>query len=163
MTPGTYGPDRSDALIGRDLGDYRLEELLGGGVNGRVYRARRVARPTDAPDGTGAPTANEPAGPTPPEVVAIKVLLPDEHLSPEENADLRRRLLQEAETLGRLHHPNILSILDVGPPNDELTYLVLPYMANGTLANRMSLGTLPFTEVSRIITQIAGALDYAHG
>lgn len=160
MTPGTNGPDRSDPLIGRELGDYRLEEPLGAGVNGRVYRARRIAKAAEA---AAAPTANEPAGPAQPEVVAIKVLLPDEHLSPEEKADLRRRLLREAETLGRLHHPNILSILAVGPETDELTYLVLPYMANGTLASRMSLGTLPFTEVARIITQIASALDYAHG
>ena len=154
MTPGTSGTDGTDgagadALVGREIAGYRLEELLGAGVNGKVYRARRVAQPTGAGESSG------------PEMVAIKVLLPDERMTAEQYDEFHHRLLREAETLQRLHHPNILSILSVGT-QDNLTYLVLPYLANGTLAKLMSIGTLPFTEVKRIITQLASALDYAH-
>ena len=145
MTPGTNGPDGSDALIGHEIAGYRLEELVGAGVNGKVYRARRVAQASDA---ANANTALEPAGPAGPEVVAIKVLLSDERMTSEQYDEFHRRLLREAETLQRLHHPNILSILSVGT-QDNLTYLVLPYLANGTLASLMSIGNLPFAEVAR--------------
>ena len=171
MTPETDGTDGtgSDPLIGREIAGYRLEALLGSGINGKVYRARRIAKPAEAAEESEATEATEAIEPSEagassawPDVVAIKALLPDERMTSEQNAEFRRRLRREAETLQRLHHDNILSVLDVRTEDGDLAYMVMPYLANGTLAKLMSIGTLPFAEVERIITQLASALDYAH-
>jgi putative two-component system response regulator len=88
--------------------------------------------------------------------VAIKVL-------PEffaEDETYRDRFQQEARSVARLKHPNILSVFDFGQA-DGITYLVLELVEGGTLAQ--SLGApMELEEVVRILQPLASALDHAH-
>src|SRR5690606_6375479 len=59
------------------------------------------------------------------------------HGSAAEIARARQRLLREAEVLRKLHHPNIVRLLDVVDEGDEIV-LVMPYMAAGSLAERVA-------------------------
>ena len=82
------GPPR-DSLIGRTLGDYRVEALLGAGGMGEVHRARDLKLERE---------------------VAIKILPPDLAADPDRLA----RFANEARLLAGLNHPNIITIHDVG-------------------------------------------------
>jgi serine/threonine protein kinase len=118
------------------LGPYQIEELLGAGGMGRVYRARdtRLHR-----------------------TVAIK-LLPDDRL-----ADPRRkvRLLQEARAASALNHPNIVTLFDIASDNG-CDFLVLEYVSGKTLAQSIPPKGLPLADALNFATQTAGALAAAH-
>jgi len=119
------------------LGDrYRLHgEVMRGGM-ARVYRAYDMVRGSE---------------------VAIKVLRPE--LAAALGLD---RFLREIRILGRLHHPNILPLLDSREGGGSL-YYVSPYIAGSSLQRRLEReGPLPFVEAVRIGRDIAAALDHAH-
>jgi eukaryotic-like serine/threonine-protein kinase len=87
--------------------------------------------------------------------VAIKVL------RPELAAALgHERFLREIRILGRLHHPNILPLLDSGQGGGSL-YFIAPYIARSLQRRLEQHGPLPLTEVARIARDVAAALDYA--
>ncbi len=72
------------------------------------------------------------------------------------------RLRREAVTMSELNHPNAMPILEVIADGDGLA-LVLPYAANGSLAQRLAAkGSLQPVEVVNVIGPIADALDAAH-
>jgi hypothetical protein len=82
--------------------------------------------------------------------------------SASEIARSRQRLLREAEVLRRLHHPNVVGLLDVIDEGDEIV-LVMPYMAGGSLAERVAQhGPAPADEVERQARRLLGALSSAH-
>lgn len=84
------------------------------------------------------------------------------HGSAAEIARARQRIEREAEVLARLHHPNVVELLDVLEEGDELT-LVMPYLTGGTLADRVSRhGPAPAEEVERLLEALSGALAAAH-
>lgn len=84
------------------------------------------------------------------------------HGSAAEIARARQRLLREAEVLRKLHHPNIVRLLDVVDEGDEIV-LVMPYMAAGSLAERVAQhGPAPAAEVERQARRLIGALASAH-
>ncbi len=89
--------------------------------------------------------------------VAIKVL-PKEFLN---DLGIRARFEREAHTIARLRHPAIVPVFDQGEHNGQ-PYLVMRYMTNGSLADRLREGALPVESAERIILRIAEALDYAH-
>jgi serine/threonine protein kinase len=153
MGPGTGGPA---TLIGREIAGYRLERVLGVGLTGAVYLGRSIAGNEERAANTDNPKK--------PGEVAIKILLPSWEISADEERkkDFLSRFNREARTLKRLQHPNLVSVLDSGE-QDDLTYMVMPYLTGGTLGERMAVGELPFTEVAQWIKQLAAALDYAHG
>lgn len=126
-----------DPLVGLQLGAYRLDRRLGGGVMALVYRG------VDQRNGRA---------------VAVKVLLP--------NADpvLRSRFRQEARTHRRLAHPNIVPILDVGEaPTSGLTYLVMELIEGPNLGDVLEeYGRLGSAEAAQLLAPIAWALDYSH-
>ena len=68
--------------------------------------------------------------------------------------------MREAKAIARLDHPNILPVYDFGQ-SDELSYIVMKYVAGGTLKDRLGqpLGAAEFLP---IVKQIATALDHAH-
>lgn len=139
-----------DGLVGRVIGGYRLNRLLGSGGTGAVFLGERED--------------SLPAGDAPPEQAAIKVLIPPMQLSANDQAEFRTRFRREAEALQQLRHPHILSVRALG--EDEATglpYMVLPYLDGGTLATRLAAGALALTEASQYFAQLADALDYAHG
>lgn len=94
--------------------------------------------------------------------VAVEVLNPELLGAPVEQ-DFRARFATEAAVVARLDHPNILGLRDYGEAEGTL-YLVMPYVAGGTLEDRLR-GTsgLPLDLAGRYLRQAALALDYAHG
>ena len=121
---------------GARLGPYEIEEAIGAGGMGEVYRARdtRLERS-----------------------VAIKVL-PD-HLA--QNPELRQRLEREAKAVSSLSHPHICPLYDIGH-EDGVDYLVMEFIEGETLADRLAKGPISMEETLNIGTQIADALEKAH-
>jgi Tol biopolymer transport system component len=121
---------------GQKLGSYEIEEQIGAGGMGEVYRARdpRLER-----------------------TVAIKVL-PERTA---DSADLKERFQREARAISSLSHPNICILHDVGE-QDGRDYLVMEYLEGETLAERLTTGPVGTPEMMRIAIQIADALDSAH-
>jgi hypothetical protein len=79
-----------------------------------------------------------------------------------EIARAHQRLMREADVLRRLHHPNVVRLLDVVDEGDEIV-LVMPYMAGGSLAERVTQhGPAPADEVERQAMRLLGALASAH-
>ncbi len=126
------------ALEGRTLGRYRLLKGIGQGGMAEVYLAEdeRLERQ-----------------------VAIKIL--PAALAREGN--FLARFEREARSAARLHHPNILQIHDFGQ-QDGITYLVMPYLPGGTLAQRIAQarGPLPLDKVVLWTSEMASALQFAH-
>ncbi|HZS07532.1 MAG TPA: protein kinase [Blastocatellia bacterium] len=132
----------SDQMIGQLLdAKYRIEELCGRGGMGAVYRATHV--------GTGRS-------------VAVKVIAPE--LAG--NSEFIERFRQEAKTIGRLRHPNIVNVTDfgiTGAGDQTLAYLVMEYLEGGTLSTRLkSKRPIPLDEALAILTQTCAAIDEAH-
>jgi len=74
----------------------------------------------------------------------------------------RQRLLREAEVLRRLHHPNVVRLLEVVEEGDDVV-LVMPYLAGGNLADRVAQhGPAPADEIDRLAQRLLGALAEAH-
>lgn len=121
---------------GRMLGRYRLESLVGRGGMAEVWRAEdtKLGR-----------------------AVAVKVILAA-HATDRNFVD---RFLREARVVASLEHPNILPVYDVGE-EEELPFLVMPFLDGGTLRDRMQRGPVPLADAAAFIGQLAGALDAAH-
>jgi len=84
------------------------------------------------------------------------------HGSADDMARARQRIEREAEVLTRLHHPNVVELLEVVEEGDELT-LVMPYLTGGTLAERVARhGPAPVEEVERLADVLSSALAAAH-
>jgi len=116
---------------------YRVLRLLGRGGMGAVYLAHEDGLDRD---------------------VAIKVLPPERAHSPE----LRERFRREARTAARLTHPNVVPLHTFGEARGMM-YYVMGYVHGESLAARLAReGRLPEPETRRLLTEIAGALDYAH-
>lgn len=122
---------------GTVIGDYEVEQLLGRGGMGAVYRGRheRLDKP-----------------------VAIKVIAAN--LSGD--ADAVERFEQEAQVLARLSHPNIVDVLSVGALPDGRSYIVMELLTGEDLQERIDRGPLPFDDALDILDQIARGLEAAH-
>jgi eukaryotic-like serine/threonine-protein kinase len=127
---------REPLRAGAKLGPYEIVEPLGSGGMGDVYRARdtRLGRQ-----------------------VAIKVLAPEFS----EDAERKQRFQREAKTISSLSHPNICTLFDVGE-QEGTDYLVMEYLEGETLAERLTRGALPLTELLKTGIQIGEALGRAH-
>src|SRR5262245_24121999 len=91
--------------------------------------------------------------------VAIKTLLPD--LPAEMMGDVRERFLREARSAGRLNHPNIVTIFDVGE-QDGVAYIAMEVLEGRSLQQMLREPTrLPLASIVDIGAQIADALDEA--
>ena len=69
---------------------------------------------------------------------------------------------RQTDKLRTLHHPNILTIYDIGSVGG-IRYQVTPYITAGSLVDRLRNGPLLFRDALRYANQIASALDYLHG
>ncbi len=121
---------------GQLLGSYKILSLLGAGGMGEVYRAKddRIGRE-----------------------VAIKVLKPAFSADP----DRLRRFEQEARAAGRLNHPNILALYDVG--NHEGSPYIVSELSHGeTLRDRLRGKPLPLRKAIDYALQMARGLAAAH-
>jgi eukaryotic-like serine/threonine-protein kinase len=130
------GDEPAVAMIGRQIGPYRIVAPLGKGGMGVVYRARDSKLNREA---------------------AIKVLPP--HLT--EDPERRARLAREARLLATLNHPNVGAIYGL-EELDGVNALVLELVEGPTLAERIDGGPLPLSQALAIAHQVAAALDAAH-
>lgn len=89
--------------------------------------------------------------------VAIK-LLSDSDVSDETR---RTQFLRESEAAAALRHPGIVSVHQVGAV-DGRPFLVMEFVAGGTLADKLKDGPLPVKDAARLVQQIATAIHYAH-
>src|SRR5580698_4534323 len=118
------------------LGPYRIEQKIGEGGMGQVFRAldTRLNR-----------------------TVAIKMLASTHVADP----DRRRRFLQEARAASRLNHPNIVTLHDIAS-DGGVHYLVMEYVSGKTLKELIRPEGLPISEAGGYAIQLAGALAVAH-
>jgi serine/threonine protein kinase len=92
--------------------------------------------------------------------VAIKTLLPN--LPAEVMGDVRERFLREARSAGRLNHPNIVTIFDVGE-QDGVAYIAMEVLEGRSLQQMLrEPARLPLATIVGIAAQVADALDHAH-
>ena len=89
-------------------------------------------------------------------IVALKMILAGNHASPEAAV----RFLAEAESVARLHHPNIVQIFAFGDCEGR-AYFEMEYVAGGSLSDRIG-GTWSALEAARLVETLARAIDVAH-
>lgn len=125
--------------MGRTIGgNYLVQELVGVGGMGRVYRSEQST-----------------LGRT----VAIKVIHP--HLLSDEQTVAR--FYGEARAASRLNHPNSVSIIDFGRTDDGILYLAMEFLKGKDLALVMhEEGPLPFPRICELLIGTLEALDEAH-
>jgi len=89
--------------------------------------------------------------------VAVKRLRPEFG----DDADLRRRFAREARAAGRITHPNVVAIYDVGEQGD-VPYLVMERLPGRTLHDELAGGAVPPRRLRVLATDILGGLGAAH-
>jgi len=123
------------------LGRYQVEKELGKGAMGIVYQGKdpKIGR-----------------------VVAIKTMALSQEFEADELKDVKERFFREAETAGRLTHPNIVTIYDAGEEHD-LAYIAMEFLKGKdlTLYNKPDK-LLPLDRTISIVARVADALAYAH-
>ncbi|MEM1205456.1 MAG: serine/threonine-protein kinase [Acidobacteriota bacterium] len=128
--------DFDGSLVGRSVGSYRLERLLGRGGMGAVYLGRR----TDGFD----------------QKVAVKLV------QPRHKQVVLERFLDERQILADLDHPNIARLLDGGTTEDAFPYLVLEYIEGVPIDEYCDLHQLPLEDRVRLLATVCSAVHYAH-
>ena len=122
------------------LGRYEIIKELGQGAMGTVYLGRD-------------PKINR--------EVAIKTLSYSS-VDIEDLEEVKERFLQEAEAAGKLSHPNIVTIYDVGEERD-IAYMAMELLAGSELTAHCRQGNLlPLEKVLQLVSTVAEALHYAH-
>ncbi len=130
---------RKDALLGKKLGGrFVVEEKLGSGGMGAVYRATQTSMGRD---------------------VAIKVIKPQNA----EDHIMAKRFLREAKLASKLSHPNTISVLDFGQCEDGMLYLAMEFVKGRALSEILAKeGAFAIRRVGRIALQLCDALESAH-
>ena len=121
---------------GEKLGPYEVSARIGAGGMGEVWRARDTRLGRD---------------------VAIKILT----RTGSSDADRIRRFEVEMKAVGRLNHPNVLAVFDVGS-HDGVPYLVSELLEGETLRDRLDRGPLPIKAVATTAVEVAQGLAAAH-
>jgi serine/threonine protein kinase/tetratricopeptide (TPR) repeat protein len=126
--PPARGPGR--------LGKFLLQDVLGAGSSGTVYRALDTELERS---------------------VAVKVL----HAGGVATEEAKERFLREARSAARLQHPGIVQVHEVGREGD-LCYLVSELVTGPTLAERLRADRLPPRAAAALLLRVAEALQHAH-
>ncbi|MDX2153473.1 MAG: serine/threonine-protein kinase [Bryobacteraceae bacterium] len=128
----------TDPWVGRTLGRYRLERLVGRGGMGAVYRGSRVAGDFE-------------------QTVAVKLI------TARLTSDwLRHGFLQERQFLALLQHPNIARLLDGGVTEGGEPFLVMEYIDGVRLDRYVEENKLSAPEIVRLFLQLCEGVSYAH-
>jgi serine/threonine-protein kinase len=123
------------------FGRYKILGTLGKGAMGMVYKGLDPA--IDRP-------------------VALKTIRLDQIYEQGEAKELRERLNREAKAAGKLSHPNIVTIYDVGEESN-IQYIAMEFLRGNTLESHIKTGlNWDYKTLSRVMVQICEALDYAH-
>ena len=127
-----------DSLIGQTLANrYHIEMRLGEGAMGTVYRAKHVK--------VGRP-------------FAVKVL--HRHLL--DDNKVAQRFEREAELAGRLRHPNVIGVVDVGETSDGFRYMVMEFAEGPDLATTLDQAPIPPARIIHLTRQLLEGLYHAH-
>ncbi len=128
--------------IPQKIDRYEVIEAIGYGAMGAVYKAVDpiIKRP-----------------------VAVKTIRLDVPPSSPDYRAFLERFAIEAKTAGRLSHPNIVTLYDVGHTVDKIPWLAMEYVDGETVAELLEGEKLKPELVIGLVSQIASALDYAHG
>jgi serine/threonine-protein kinase len=121
---------------GQRVGDYEIQEVLGAGGMGEVYKVRNVISDR---------------------MEAMKILLPD--LAGQQ--ELAGRFLREIKVLASLDHPNIAQLRTALHIENQLV-MIMELVEGTTLAHRLRGGAFPEGEAVECIYQVLAALSYAH-
>ena len=128
----------TDRIIGEVLANrYQIETRLGEGAMGAVYKAKHVK--------VGR-------------AFAVKVL----HSKLLEDSKVAQRFEREAELAGRLRHPNVVGVVDVGDTNDGLRYMVMDFANGPDLASLLGEAPMPAPRVMNLTRQLLEGLYHAH-
>ncbi|MEP6903086.1 MAG: serine/threonine-protein kinase [Actinomycetota bacterium] len=130
--------DAPDALVGQQLGAYRIEREIGFGGMGAVYLATRN-------DGKFA------------QAVAVKMLKRELN-----TAAIRRRFQQEQQILAALDHPNIARLLDTGKCADGVPFLVMEFVAGEPINEFCERENLGLHERLKLFRTVCAAVSFAH-
>jgi eukaryotic-like serine/threonine-protein kinase len=130
--------DEVDALLGRNVGAYRLTRLLGEGGMGRVYLAERD-------DGQFS------------QQVALKLIRAEFA-----TAELHQRFLRERDTLARLAHPNIAQLHDGGVTDAGAPYFTLEFIEGDPVTRWCDARRLDIRGRLQLMLKICDAVQYAH-
>lgn len=120
----------------REFGDYELEQIIGRGGMGVVFKARQKS--LDRP-------------------VALKMILASHLASAEQVA----RFDAEARAAAKLLHPNVVRIYDAGQRGGQ-HYLAMEYVEGPNLADRLAKDPPTIEESCRLVAQVARAVDHLH-
>src|SRR5574341_710155 len=128
--------DYSSNLVGTNFGQYHIIDQLGKGGMATVYLAEQSSIGRQ---------------------VAIKIMPP--HFL--HDATFLERFRREVQVIAKLQHPSILPIYDYGQ-HSGMPYIVMAFMSGGTLEDRIRRGPMERNLTSKILSQVAEALDHAH-
>lgn len=133
---------RRSLSSGDKIGKYQLEEVIHEGKYRTIYKAHDPFLDRE---------------------VAIKVsTFPDQQDGKENSQQVRNSFFLETRAVGKLQHPNIVSVYDAGV-GDRQTYIVMEYIEANSLAKLLEAGeSIPVEKVIDIIFKCCKALEYAH-
>ena len=120
---------------GTRLGPYEVQDFIGQGAMGMVYRAYHAQL-----ERTGA-------------VKIMQAITPDQ--------DSIARFRREAQSIAQMRHPNILNVFDFGEYQGT-PYMIVEYVPGGSLAGRLKRGPVDRATAVELLAGIASGLDYAH-
>ena len=135
--PGAHPPHPAD-FVGRTIGAYRLESLIGRGGMGAVYLGRRVSGGFE-------------------QAVAFKLIA-----TRFSTAGLRQRFLAERQMLASLNHPGIARLLDGGLTEDGEPYLVMEFIEGMPLDRYCRERNAPVAGVVGLVLELCDAVAFVH-
>jgi ankyrin repeat protein len=125
----------------QSIGGYRIVGELGRGAMGIVYHAFDPA--------IGRP-------------VAVKVIRLASDMTVEDRAQLRQRLIREASAAGKLSHPNLVTVYQLGEEGEDV-FIAMEFVKGSSLRQMITRDVgMPRERCLEILRQIADGLDYAH-
>jgi eukaryotic-like serine/threonine-protein kinase len=135
--PGEAKAEETRARVGR----YEILQELGKGSMGLVYKAM---------------------DPKLHRLLAVKTIRFSDEFDQEVIQEIKARFFREAEIAGRLSHPGIVTVYDVGEDRD-LTYIAMEFLEGEDLEKHIIAETLlPLRRVLDVVASVADALDFAH-
>jgi serine/threonine protein kinase len=128
----------SEDIIGREIGSYKIVDMIGRGGMGHVYRAQH---------------------PYIGKQVAIKLLKAEYSTQ----AEVVQRFFQEAKSVNNIHHENVIDVLDFGRTKEDEYFIIMELLEGRTLSQALQKeAPFPLKRTAHICLQICAALEAAH-